>query len=292
MHAVHGAVGERRLQAAFGGDIQFVNFGSPGGGAGRSLVYVGRLLRKGAAPDFVLVEAHPLMLSSSGAISPQVETLGRLDHEDRRWLASFGLVVPPASAAPMLWTRRASVLTALLPWATIGDRHDAWLPHLDEYGCRTDLDGAPTEARRIAGVEFARRQYQPHAPRLELSGTQFEALRGVLAECRRRGARAAVVVSSEGPIFRSWYPPGVREAARARLKSLADEYGAALVDLWDLFDEDAFVDSHHLLSSHAESFTLRMVDEAVAQWKPAATRPNGPDEVHAARGAGSSEGLR
>lgn len=298
LHGLDGAAAAKELQAAFGQAPSLMNFGSPGGEAGRSLVYLGRLIRDRRTPDFALVEASPTFLGDGPLMETFLEeTAERLSAADRAWLQQHGFPVDPARIpdrrGPTLWAYRREALAALFPWAAIGDGGALWVYHSDRFGSLLKLPHRYDAAQRAESLEAARKNFEPVLPTLRFQGPTFDALRATLDVCRGRGVRACLVVMPEGPAFRSWHPLPSRANARERLRDLAAQTGAALVDAWDWFDEEAFVDSHHLFQPAAAEFSARLARDAAAQWAKPPSQAGPPSPVAASADvAAPSESIR
>src|SRR5207248_1030775 len=96
-----------------------------------------------------------------------------------------------------LYNRRSAILNAAIP---------RMLPIVEEPAPTFIHDGAPAEFR-IRATEGARQTIGGLLPHLHLGGYGCDALRELLSSCREASVPAAVVVMSEGPTCRSWYPP-------------------------------------------------------------------------------------
>jgi hypothetical protein len=135
---------------------------------------------------------------------------------------------------------------------------------LDESGVQQIFDPRFTSAQRLRAMQLASDQYHPQLAGFHLGGPQCQALRELLASCRKEGTPVALVVMPEGPAFRSWYPPGTWEIAKKWLTQMSEEYDAPLVIARDwIDDEEDFLDSHHLLRSGREKLIRRLGREYV-----------------------------
>ena len=100
---------------------------------------------------------------------------------------------------------------------------------------------------RPTALARARNAFAETLGRFHLGGRNCDALRELLACCKRDGVPAAVFVMPEGPVFRSWYAPGAEAQALAWLKDQSAEFGVPFIDTHDwMQSEDDFKDSHHL----------------------------------------------
>ena len=106
--------------------------------------------------------------------------------------------------------------------------------------------------------------YQPRLAAFHLDELQCQAVCELLASCRKERVAVALVVMPEGPIFRSWYPPGTWEATKEWLRHISQEYDAPLINARDwIDDENDFMDSHHLLLSGRAKFNERLGREYI-----------------------------
>jgi hypothetical protein len=106
--------------------------------------------------------------------------------------------------------------------------------------------------------------YQPRLAAFHLNELQCQAVRELLASCRKERVAVALVVMPEGPTFRSWYPLGAWESVQDWLTRISREYDAPLINAREwIANEDDFMDSHHLLLSGRGKFTERLGREYI-----------------------------
>jgi hypothetical protein len=272
-------VRSRALEDELGGRAVVGNFGQCGADPGRLLLCWERLRRHGALPRLLLVEVlpthylgpgtedlcHRTSLSPSRAYRHELRLLARYSRQRPSWEEYLpSLVVPTYSARVALLGRAAP---ALLP-----PEERPWhlSPGLADGGelrpGEVDTPLASPEAR-ARSVQQARASYSTalaHYPG-GFTVRPCAALEHLLHSCRREGVAVALVLFPEGPVFRSWYPPGALEGIREHFRALGARWGAPLIDARDWFDsEEAFYDSHHLLADSARRFSGRLAREVVA----------------------------
>lgn len=235
---------------------------------------LGRVLDTGLTPDFVLIEVIPALLGDHGPVDEQV-IISRFGRKDMTRLAPY-LTDPNG-----MWRKWLAAWVA--PWFTLrhelllhADRGDLSLPET-----RTDFlwremrstGWGPfypvewTAERRAQHTAGARKGYAAVLGSFRPSPVAVGAYRDMLAECRDRGIRAAVLVMPESPEFRSWYAPETRVKVRECLAGLSAEFGVPVFDTsaW-VDDEAAFMDGHHLLGPAAERFSERLGRECIGPW--------------------------
>jgi hypothetical protein len=121
----------------------------------------------------------------------------------------------------------------------------------------------PTPERRSQSLERTRREYACYLSDFRLGGPSCQALRDLLALCRRENIRAALVLMPEGDAFRSWYKPDEWRDIQAFISDLCSEFALPLINAREWCSEEDFIDSHHLLPAAAARFTDRLGREAL-----------------------------
>jgi hypothetical protein len=267
--AFHG----RRIEDRLGG-VAF-NFGTPAAGPVGHLLYARRLFADGVTPSHLLVEVLPSMLGEQpdGPLERAWLSGDRLTHGELATVERyrFPAAVRDQWAAATLnpWhTLRfallARVVQSWIPWHLRAD----WSRGADECGWgRIERDAITDDERRLA-TGRALLEYGPVLADLRPGGPAADALRELLAECRRRGVRVTLVLTPEGSAFRSWYPPHVRARLAAFLAGLRAESGCGLIDAREWLADDRFTDGHHLLVAGAEEFSDRLAEVLLETHRP------------------------
>jgi hypothetical protein len=232
-----------------------------------------RLIADGVTPDYLLVEVlSPVLAGESPA--------EKLLLPAKQSFADVRRAAPYCEEPGDLWAEWAKVrvnpwynlrlnlmshgLGGLLHWKSRQDfmwkqmQPDGWLPYFfPEVG----------DAKRADGIAQARAQYAPYFGNYRVAPLPDRAYRDLIAECRSRNIKLAFFVMPEGPVFRGWYPPGVRDRVTAYLAGLSAGFGVPVFDAHDwLADESMFADSHHLMRHGAEAFSHRFGHECVGPW--------------------------
>jgi hypothetical protein len=255
------------------------NFAVTGGGPVTGLLTWRRLQKDGVRADLVLVEVMPSFLGGRDCEAEVGEQ--RLPTDRLRW-SDLALVERYGGArgkgVRREWRRgwvnawyehrlslQRGFLPALLPAEQLAFNANGLEP------CSVPDDLPPDFRARM--LRHARDEYQALLASFRLGGPGCEALREMLADCRRRGAPAAMVLMPEGPNFQALYPPEAWRQLTAWLDGLSRETGAPVVNARDWCAEDQFLDSHHLVSSGAAAFTDRMGREQVVPLLRSLSRP-------------------
>jgi hypothetical protein len=235
---------------------------------------LGRLLDARLVPDAVLVEVLPPVLADPRPVDEQtlLRRLGAVDLARLRpYLRTPGRTLArwTGSRAAAWYTFRFDLLTHtgladLTPshvrqdflWKTLPP--DGWGPF--------DPPEWPPEAR-AGHLAIARERHAELLENFQVNTESARAHRELLAECRSRGIRVALLRMPESPTFRGWYPLAAREQIQDYLTDLSREFGVPVFDAsaW-IDDEAAFMDGHHLLRSAAERFSDRLGRECVGPW--------------------------
>ena len=135
---------------------------------------------------------------------------------------------------------------------------------IDPWGSeRKDRIDDPTLEQRKGAIASTFFGYKDKWTHFRLGGPHTEGLRELLTLCRKENLPARLVLSPEGKVFQSWYPPGVWEEISTYLRSLCSEFGAPLIDAHNWMREEEFMDSHHLLPTAAKRYTDQLGREGI-----------------------------
>jgi hypothetical protein len=253
-----------------GHPVAAFNFGVPGTASLTELLTWNRLRRDGVRPKLLLIEVLPAFLAAPahdlGEVILPTDRIGwrdlplieRYAGNTRRGLRRDWLESWPIAG----YTHRFGLISLvgrdLLP-PTYRQNEG-----LDESGAPEVLNTPIKPEERRRRTQHAAEEYHSLLAGFQLGGPQCQALRELLASCRKEGVPAAMVVMPEGPTFRSWYPPGTWETIKEWLTQVSREYDAPLVNAHEwLDDEEDFMDSHHLLLSGRNKFKERLERECI-----------------------------
>ena len=257
---------------AVGHPVAAFNFGVPGGASLTELLTWERLRRDGVRPSLLLIEVLPAYLAAPPADYGQVFLpTDRLAWRDLPLIERYvgntrtGLRRDWLESWPMAgYTHRGSLMKLLAPDLLPPDYRQAGDEVLDESGS-PPIDDAPlTSEQRQRATQHASEEYHARMSGFQLGGPQCQALRELLTSCREEGTSVALVVTPEGPAFRSWYPPETWETIKDWLTQVSREFDAPLVNAREwIDDEDDFRDSHHLMRSGRDKFKARLARECI-----------------------------
>jgi hypothetical protein len=237
------------------------NFSHPGMGPVFQHLYLRRLVREGIRPRVVVLEVMPMLL-----------------HREDDHIVQLFIPVPelPAAASYLplatlvrgTLRRQRQVYPAAARSLFPGDLRrlvpePCDYPTLGQGGLKNMLPRVSAAERRRQ-VCFAHATY-PWLGDPTVSPRSARALRASVELCRRRGAVVVLLLSPEGPSFRSLYPPGVEEEIATFVRRLADESGAVAVDARRWLDEEDFYDGHHALEAGAARLTRQLHDEVLGR---------------------------
>jgi hypothetical protein len=251
-----------------GRPLQAYNFGVPMTGPAHQGLFLDKLLAAGIRPRLLLVELLPPLLNEphrrgvseenwTFAATERLNELVRLwpyfDHPGRKaqdWLE--GRVAPAYAYRRELTTRLLQLLVprrAPLPITRYGDH----------WGYR--LQGPLTPPLRAYRLAESRATFPPALRYFRIGARPRQALRHLLERCRRENIPVALVLMPESSEFRGWYTADGRQAIRALLDDLRQDYGIDVIDATEWIADQHFVDTHHLLPTGSELFTTRLIGE-------------------------------
>jgi hypothetical protein len=242
------------------------NFGLTSSFSLLELVYLHRLLAAGVRPDLLLIEVLPASLNKLD---------GRLLEEI--WLDAGRLTASELALVQQYHTERrrlvrywcASRCFACAWYAGELQRHlglnfSCWAQEpVDSHGRYTGWSGDVTPGDRRWGTAVTRWQYQDSFGEFHLAEGSAQALHELLLCCRQERIPTTLVLMPEGPEFRSWYTPAMRQGLAAFLDELKQEYQVPIADAREWIGEEGFRDSNHLIGAGTVTFTDRFVREVI-----------------------------
>jgi hypothetical protein len=258
------------------------NLAVPTTGPIHEALYLNDLLDEGIRPRLLLVEYVTTHLNQSqrGAISEEHFTVPQ-------WLSAHQVFF----MRPYFSNKRRMMFgwleSRLAPWygyrlavhEHLQGRHSWRNPYdqqerpMDEWGWRMLYDDPNTpkfRARRWAG---AARMYADSLKQFRLGPGPVQAMRDLLARCRREHIPVALVRMPVTQEFQQMFPA----QGRADLDKLFAELSAGVhvIDASDWLALEDFDDGHHLQRIGAEKYSRRMVEEVqkiLARTEPAGER--------------------
>lgn len=294
-----GLKASQYLSAQLRRPVLVMNFGVIGGGPITELLTWRRLREDGIRPDLLLVEVLPPALNAmvhSEELGEVRLPTDRLRWQDLAFIERYSderrsLQQEWRRGWPLAWyTHRVALLSALAPVLLPQAHRLTPRQNLDDSGSIRDLESSWPYKDRQQATEIAFQQYAPCLSLFRLGGPSCAALQELLFSAGRDGIATALVLMPEGPLFRSWYPPSVRDQIDRWLAGVVQQHGTPLLDTRAWLPESAFWDSHHLRPDRAVEYTRRLSEEllpflSASGWRESC-QPPWPRT--AARGTGPS----
>jgi hypothetical protein len=261
------AAGAEHLASEAARPIRAFNFGCAAAGPMTQALYFRRLLDAGVKTDYVLIELHP---GFAGRSDPPFES---------RWLHTYRLSPPEVDTLREYgWDLPSPAHHGWKGWVTAA--HGFRMAILNRYapdfllcpfgltiGAAMDAHGfvkgvTVSEAQKPRALERTREQYAPTFEGWSGGPVPTAAIQDVLARCRERHIRAAIVLCPESSEYRSWYGPVGYE----RVGDFAAGFGVPVVDSRAWVPDAHIADGHHLTAAGATVFTERFVLEFLVPW--------------------------
>jgi hypothetical protein len=227
-----------------------------------------RLLKRGDAPDWLVVEVMPLLLREEwvgvythSAVASELRAL----HSYSSWRRLLSGYLK-TRLLPCYLHRRMLLQMYLPGWL---EHSPSWLyePNFDRQG------GERTQVLATVPPGFAGRALRASRAQNGLLFPEFQpvlqadaALRKLLRESCRRGVAVCLLLAPESPEFRENYTPQARAQVAAYCRDLAREFGVRWVDAREWLAEDDFADGHHVLLPGQSHFTDRFGREVLTPW--------------------------
>jgi hypothetical protein len=244
------------------------NFGLCSSGPVLELRCLRHLLADGIHPDHLLVEVWPPFLAWDWAWYRTCD-IHRLRRREVRELGRFH---PFPRALRRQWNReqvlpwlsqRALLLNHWAPdwvaprrrmyldWQGLNNWGWVWVPHFYHH-----LN--PKLGQNVPILEAAKKSHRRGLARLCVSAAANQALREMLALCRRERTAVTFVLLPEMSEWRTWYSPATRTEVVHYLRSLDTTGGATVLDARAWAADEDFVEGVHLTHDGARAFTKRL----------------------------------
>jgi hypothetical protein len=246
------------------------NFGVPTTGPLHEALYLHDLLDEGVRPRLVLVEFVATLLNQSqrGLLSEEHFTLPP-------WLSAhqvrfFQPYVSNKRRLTVEWLESRLAPWYGFRWAVhehLQGHHSLQRPFdqarrpMDSWGCRLLFDDPGTPVFRALRWAGAFKMYGDSIRNFRLGAGPVQAMRDLLARCRREHIPVALVVMPVAREFRRLFPPEGQAELNNLLAQLRDDYAVEVIDGSDWLDLKDFDDGHHVLRSGADKFTGLMIEE-------------------------------
>jgi hypothetical protein len=250
-----------------GSAVTAFNFAHVGAGPTMNLMQYRRLRRWGVKPDFLVVEIMPPVLSNESPSIP-IACMTALDlptldpHVHRGKL--YGRFV--RSRLIPLYRNRSELLHHFAPeWILTDEQSEMDEITLGRLGGDLFWKMRPVVSaeRTAALLQWTRDGYVPPLQQFAIKPEATRAYDELLCECRRDGVPVVLVLTPEGDLFRSWYPPRALAEIDAWCADIHWRQGVQVVDARRWLAEEDFVDSHHVVLRGMRKFTVRLNDEVL-----------------------------
>ncbi len=283
-NAFNAGLTQAVLSANFDKPVAAFNWGLPASGPIMHLLHLKRMLADGHRPTVLLLEILPATLAElpDGPMEARFTDGVGFEWSELPWLASYGFPTekyrePKQRVLVAPWYGlRFQLMGRLAPTAIPYHLRCDWSRGPDRNGWSPVLVEQVDDARRAAGVERARLEYEHTLRDLQLGEGAVRALRDLLALCRENDIAVVLVRMPEANSFRALYPPAVDKRLTVFFRKLSKEFGCSIADCRTWMPDHAFADGHHLLRVGATGFTGRLTQSVVEPALRSATNRGQP----------------
>lgn len=273
LNAVDGRAATYQLTERLGSPVEAFNFGQAGAGPITNAVYLRRLVKDGAKPDFAVIEVHPTFLAGQRPDPPETRWLLpiRLRPEELPVVRSMGFPAEdPAVHGPRgflapCYEYRFLLLDRYAPHLLMNNQRLNGGHEPDDFGFAR-LQNAITVQDRAILQGQAYRQYSYYFTGFRPTGCGVNGLRDTIEVCQAHGIRPALALLPESTEWLKWYDAEGLKELNAGMAGLAREYGIPVFDCRTWVPDELSGDGHHLLGPGADLFTRRLVNEALVPW--------------------------
>jgi hypothetical protein len=247
------------------------NLGVAGSGPFTQMLYLQRLLRRGAKPDFVVLELSGLCFSHEDPFGEMKHFPGQMlsrhdldtvtrysadaDEVYRDWLEAY--------LVPVHGHRLTIVSQAAQIFLPPNDRLELW-ENIDAHGWRRMATPKPDEHARI--LTNVKKTFEPQMARYKVGPSPVRAMQELGKLLVSERIPTLLVWMPEGPLMRSFYSLEAAQSLRSAFERLSHEHGFPLVNARAWLEEDAFWDSVHMTEAGGSAFTDRLLREALVPW--------------------------
>jgi len=268
---VNAAAVDAPASQTLGRPVVAYNLGVAGSGPFTQMLFLQRLLRRGAKPDFVVLELSGLCFSHEDPFGEMKHFPGQMlsrhdldtvtryspdaDEVYRDWLEAY--------LVPMHGHRLTIVSQTAQVFVPPNDRLELW-ENLDAHGWRRmPVPSREEHARVLKNVTMT---FEPQMARYKVGPAQMRAMRELGELLVRERIPTLLVWMPEGPLMRSFYSPEAAQRLQSAFERACEEHGFPLVNARAWLKEDAFWDSVHMTEAGGSAFTERLVREALVPW--------------------------
>lgn len=272
------------------------NFGLNGMGTIRELMHFRRLLADGIQPKWLLAEIWPPLWAEAGFFRESRMVQGEDDihwcdlplvcryfprDRDVLWPALQKCFVPIRAYREPLLALSVQALFSRAKLSELKRRIEETLPADDGGWFLLPREWTTPEASRKAWLS-GEDELKPLLQPVCIDRRSDAALRELLAECRQRDIKVALILLPEPSRTRSWYTTPANTVVRDYLIRLRNDYPVPVIDARAWVSDNEFNDSCHMVPKGVPAFSERLGREVVQpliEDKPLASRIlfGGPD---------------
>jgi hypothetical protein len=267
-YGLPGADFEANVRQVTGRHVALCNLSRLGAGPVTNLVTTTRMLNAGVRPDLVVVEVLPALLAGQVPLDEiREERLPSRDLKpaDLALLSSYQRDEPRdsylrqriAQLVP-IYSYRLELISRLSPMLLRFDHRR--IVNYDPQGGALNPYSEYSEKRGIQQADW----FGQFLDDFQLGDRQCRAVRETVATCHAAGVPIALVLTPEGPLFRSRYQPRDWEKISSFLAQLSTQEQVPIIDARHWLDERSFADSQHMLNHGALQFSTLLARQVAA----------------------------
>jgi hypothetical protein len=253
------------------------NFGMNGMGTIRELMYFRRLLADGIQPHWILLEVWPPLWAEAGFFRESRMVQGE---DDLHWrdLPLIGRYFRRDGEVLRLALRRSCLPISDYRTGLLGSALQSLLPRDQIKGLAervrdclpADRDGwfplpweTTTPEAKLRALRDGEDKLRPLVQPVRIDPRSDAALCEMLAECRQRGIKVALILMPEPSVTRDWYTLESRIVLQDYLTRLNHAVALPIVDTRAWVADDDFSDTCHMGPKGVPSFSHRLGREVV-----------------------------
>lgn len=257
------------LADAAGREVMPFNLSHTSAGPIYSNLTFHHLVRNGQTPDYAVIEIMPALLTNElSSIYMQLAVIEDMPDLCRNVALRKAISGYIGNRILAVSRHRQAFMGHYLPDWQPPPTNWLFRPRLDRLGGEPLLFNTNKDpSTAVALIRKAIAERGPSVAQLKVLPEVDSALRSLLAECRDRGVRAALLILPESPEFQQNYTPLSNQRLQEYVEGLCRDYGCRLMNArhWLTIEGD-YADGHHLLFSGQSAFTDRLGREHLTSW--------------------------